>query len=318
MKYKKPSFWIITVSVIALIIFGVCFLTNPLTQDKEDNNVYIDYTSTVQSNVPDEVVNFAKKYIQEYIIYSSKSWKEIGDKNDLPHITDAKIIALTQIDTKTEKTNSGEQLWKLEYRLKVDGNIDSIIIGGMSEKDGWLTEWSSSGQPYLIVHWEDVNGQTKWELVDVVGDEDIINYNTPQMLQKYGDKYTATVREKYISNQNSLDYKKSNIGTVLYDNDKFGGEASGVTTDFTATNGSGNIISIWYDNQESSSVKITLYKYGLFGSKDIVFEFEVAGNDSQRKEYTEYSADSGKYYINVSSSYGGDIMGHLQVNQIYS
>lgn len=202
MKYKKTSFWVIIISVVLLIIIGLCFLTNPSTQDKEDNSVYIDYTQTVQSNVPNEVVDFAKEYIQEYIIHTDKSWKEIGDKNDLPHITDAKIIALTQIDTKAERTNEGEELWKLEYRLKVDGNIASIINGGMSEEDGWITEWSSSGQPYLIVHWENVNGQIKWELVDAVGDEDIINYNTPQMLQKYGDKYTATVREKYISNQN--------------------------------------------------------------------------------------------------------------------
>lgn len=200
MKYKKPSFGIVIFSFIICMVIAVCFLTNPL--NKEDNGIYIDYVPTINSNAPSEVIDFAKGYIKEYIEHTDVSWKEIGDINDLPKITDAKIIGLTQIDTKAERTNQGEELWKIEYRLKVDGNITSIINGGMSEEDGWLTEWSSSGQPYLIVHWENVNGQTKWELVDVVGDEDIINYNTPQMLQKYGDKYTAIVREKYISNQN--------------------------------------------------------------------------------------------------------------------
>lgn len=37
-RYKKPAFWVIMLSVIAVIIVAVCFLTNPKTKEEKDSN----------------------------------------------------------------------------------------------------------------------------------------------------------------------------------------------------------------------------------------------------------------------------------------
>lgn len=115
---------------------------------------------------------------------------------------------------------------------------------------------------------------------------------------------------------NSIDYNSVPPKAVLYDDDRISSTASFDSTDFTTTKGSGNTIKIWYDNKENSSVKITLYKYGLFGTKDDVLVFKVSGNDNKYKEYTANKADSARYYINIEASYGDNITGYLRATQI--
>lgn len=115
---------------------------------------------------------------------------------------------------------------------------------------------------------------------------------------------------------NAIDYNASSPRPVLYDNDNVGGNASYDSTRFTATKGSGDTICVWYDNQNQLSVKITLYKYGWFGHKDTVLEFHVDGESADKGEYKASQADSGRYYINITSSDGGDIDGYLRANQV--
>ena len=55
---------------------------------------------------------------------------------------------------------------------------------------------------------------------------------------------------------------------------------------------------------------------GWFGMKDVVLEFDVAGNDDERKEYIASKAS--RYYVNISANDGDNVTGHLQVNQIYT
>ena len=42
LNYKKPAFWIIIISVVASIVFAVCFLTNPKTTLNEELSVFLD------------------------------------------------------------------------------------------------------------------------------------------------------------------------------------------------------------------------------------------------------------------------------------
>lgn len=115
---------------------------------------------------------------------------------------------------------------------------------------------------------------------------------------------------------NSIDYNAPQPRPVLYDNDRFLGNAEATSTEFTATSGSGNTIRVWFDNHERSSVTVTLYKYGWFGLKDNVLSFTVAGNNVASDTYTATGADSGKYFIKVAASDGGDITGYLRANQL--
>ena len=115
-----------------------------------------------------------------------------------------------------------------------------------------------------------------------------------------------------IINYNSIESK-----SVLYNNNRVSSQASFVSTDFTASKGLGKTIGVYYKNQQNSSVKVTLYKYGWFGSKDNVLVFRVSKNDNKYKEYTSNGADNARYYIHIEASYGDDIAGYLRVNQIY-
>lgn len=115
---------------------------------------------------------------------------------------------------------------------------------------------------------------------------------------------------------NAIDYNAIQPRAVLYDNDRVSGNASFDSTDFTASKGSGKTIRVWYDNKERSSVTVTLYKYGWFGTKEDVLVFDVSGNSGHYEEYTASGADSGKYYINIESALGDDITGYLRANQV--
>lgn len=103
---------------------------------------------------------------------------------------------------------------------------------------------------------------------------------------------------------------------VLYDN-RFLGNASYDTTDFTASKGAGHTIEIGYDNKESSNVKVTLYRYGMFGDKDNVVVFDVLGESQGLGKYKAIKADNSRYYVNIQAENGDNITGYLTVKQIY-
>ncbi len=77
-----------------------------------------------------------------------------------------------------------------------------VVVGGMKmeEMDGkqWITEWNSPGQPYLLLV-RDVDGQeTLWQRICVTNTDRITQeYGTPEMLERYGDKFTAAAVELY-------------------------------------------------------------------------------------------------------------------------
>ena len=64
--------------------------------------------------------------------------------------------------------------------------------------DGWISEWGSTGQPYMLFHYEDQDAATAWQEVCVTN-TDVIeqDYGTPEMLERYGNAYTAAAVELY-------------------------------------------------------------------------------------------------------------------------
>ena len=74
-----------------------------------------------------------------------------------------------------------------------------VLTGGMRREDGALTEWGSTGQSYLLLHWQDrPDGTTDWTRVCVT-DTDAIetDYGTPELLAQYGSAYTAAALGLY-------------------------------------------------------------------------------------------------------------------------
>ena len=54
MNYKKPTFWILVVSILVCIVVGVCFLTNPKEKAVNIFEQYIDLTSLDWAYTPKE------------------------------------------------------------------------------------------------------------------------------------------------------------------------------------------------------------------------------------------------------------------------
>ena len=55
-NYKKPTFWIIVIAIIASIVVAACFLTNPVnSKDSTDNNTTTDENTTTNNKINNEI-----------------------------------------------------------------------------------------------------------------------------------------------------------------------------------------------------------------------------------------------------------------------
>ncbi len=109
---------------------------------------------------------------------------------------DARITAITRIDTGTVGLWEGYELYRLEWRFLPAADQEIVLAGGMTVEDGYLTEWGSGGQPYILMGWKESNGVQTWERICVTNTDMIeTEYGTPEMLEKYGNAYTAAAME---------------------------------------------------------------------------------------------------------------------------
>ncbi len=109
---------------------------------------------------------------------------------------DARITAITYIDTGTVGLWEGYNLYRLEWRFHPAEGEEILPVGGMTMEDGYLTEWGSAGQPYILIGWKNSNGVDTWERICVTNTDVIeTEYGTPEMIEKYGNAYTAAAVE---------------------------------------------------------------------------------------------------------------------------
>jgi hypothetical protein len=140
-------------------------------------------------DVPQPVRDYAADYVREQVEY----YNSLGY-----NITDAKITAVTLVNTGTASLTKAVEMWRLEYRLLPDDADKVVLAGGMNMEDGWLTEWGSTGQPYLVLACDDAGTERTWRRVCVTN-TDVIEqeYGTPEMLKQYGNEFTAAAMELY-------------------------------------------------------------------------------------------------------------------------
>lgn len=134
LNYKKPKFWVIAIAIVIIIILAMGLITNPPDDGNLSNN----------STVEDYAWQYIDSVIESYNNAKFGSFKTI----------DKKISKLEQLSTFDNILPNTVELWRLEYRLKPE-NIDEVMIaGGMDVDDGWITEDSSMGKPYLVFTYE--------------------------------------------------------------------------------------------------------------------------------------------------------------------
>ena len=184
-----------------------------------DTTMPIGISDIDVNTVPGPVIDYARDYVQQQIDYHNELGanppKDMGEYT----ITEAKITKLDQVNTGTAGLNDGVALYLLEYRLLADHPENIVMAGGMSVESGWLTEHSSTGQPYLLLHYDDSGSETAWTPICVTNTDAIeIDYGTPEMLEQYGNAYTAAAMElwrKHTSSTNEGVDIQSVINSIL-------------------------------------------------------------------------------------------------------
>lgn len=140
-------------------------------------------------DVPQPVRDYAADYVREQVEY----YNSLGY-----NITDAKITAVTPVNTGTASLTTAVGMWRLEYRLLPEDAGKVVLAGGMKMEDGWLTEWGSAGQPYLLLACDDSGTERTWHRVCVTNTDVIAqDYGTPEMLKQYGNEFTAAAMELF-------------------------------------------------------------------------------------------------------------------------
>ncbi len=63
-------------------------------------------------------------------------------------LTDLELIPTDSMD----EDGSGVAMYRVEYRLLPEDIGNVVLAGGMKIEDGWITEWGSPGQPYIMYY----------------------------------------------------------------------------------------------------------------------------------------------------------------------
>lgn len=130
-------------------------------------------------SIPQAVREYAMDYVQSDIAY----YNSIDDQS----IADAKITALTMLNTGTASETLDIQMWLLEYRLLPQDADKVILAGGMSMEDGWRTEQGSTGQPLLVLVYD--YAADTWQRVGIA--------RTFGVMEDYQGDYTAATMAMY-------------------------------------------------------------------------------------------------------------------------
>jgi hypothetical protein len=234
---KKPRtavYTLVAVMLIAVIAVGCTFTgakdvegdTLPLTdvknqagenvpfaveKDAETENIPLSGEEVagisigveVEENVPQAVLDYAVDYVAQQVDFYNEIGKELSGNRKYT-ITDAKITGLTSMNTGTASNYYWIGMWLLEYRLLPDNPENILLAGGMrmEEKDGknWITEWGSTGQPYLLMLCIETETEI-WHRLCVTNTDTIKHdYGTKEMLESYGNEFTAASMELFRKN----------------------------------------------------------------------------------------------------------------------
>lgn len=143
----------------------------------------------VDDKIPAAVIDYATDYTKIQLTHMDQAGNEV---------TEAEIVGLTQVNTGTAWLDSGINMYLLEYRFLAADPDEVILAGGAKMEGDYITEWGSTGQPYLLLHWEREGDETFWDRICVTDTVTMLEeYSTPEMLEQYGNMYTAAAMELY-------------------------------------------------------------------------------------------------------------------------
>ena len=169
--------------------------------------------------IPDAVKEYAKAYVRKKIADLDKLGANVADESGGYKIADARITGIESMGTGTAALNEGVNMYRLEYRLLPDHPENVMPLSSIRTDNEWITEDNGAGQPYLLLYYREIGGETTWRGIGVIYEETVEKeYGTPDMLERYGNAYTAAAAEA------GSQYLYSHTGEEI--SNLFGGENS--------------------------------------------------------------------------------------------
>ena len=149
-------------------------------------------------------------------------YEQVSEEYDLGyHVTDVKLTGLTRVDNTTANLQYAISMYRMEWRILVDRPERVVLAGGMRMEDGWITEQGSTGRRYIILARLKDDIDVRWERICPMNDDSIrFDYATPELLERYGDPYTAVCVEKFnewVSDRAALAEFAADIPAFLND-----------------------------------------------------------------------------------------------------
>lgn len=275
----------------------------------------ISVSDEIINNVPAAVLDYAKDYVSQ----ETDSWNygNFEDGIAVQHInkvTEAKITGITQINTGTAALDHSINMYLLEYRLLPEDQDSIVLAGGMRSEmidgRGWLTEWGSTGQPYLLLLAEDDN----WTRICVTNTDSIdFDYGTPEMLERYGDKYTAAAMELYgKSKTENLIYVQS-AGSTIQPVLSFAYSEKWTKNGFLCVDG-GPVLNELTEWSEATYLPALVYSedFTVSYADKVSFRYVIPFDESKNQmdhlyDITELeNLDPGRYFIGIVVNQEGD------------
>lgn len=158
-------------------------------------------------DVPEAVVSLAESSLSQFIA----NWNY--DKTGLyeSHVTEARIIGMTPVQTGVSFGNAGVDVYHMEYRLHVKGDLRHLLpawsdavpslTGGV-----WLTEYRRPS--YYAFYWEEANGETTWQLADqITSDSLFYDYRSQNPEASAEECVQAFAWEAYAQHHNGASVK---------------------------------------------------------------------------------------------------------------
>ena len=149
-------------------------------------SVPVTAAQSVSENVPEAALGYAEDWVHSL----TSALADAGCP-----VTAAEITGLTMMNTGTAGLWDSVNMYELAYAV-TPADPAKVPEGAVFDADGRIVGAESYGAPYLLLYGYDfeddgADGIT-WQRMTVLHAADIErDYNTPDMLEKYGNPYTA-------------------------------------------------------------------------------------------------------------------------------
>ena len=148
-----------------------------------------DVPVTVAPTVPDGIPEAALDYAKDWVKAMTDALAEAGCP-----VTAAEITGMTMMNTGTAGLWDSVNMYELAYAL-TPADPAKVPESSVLDEAGRITG-NPKGAPYLLLYFYDFEDDgadgIAWQRMTVLHAADIEqDYNTPEMLEKYGSPYTA-------------------------------------------------------------------------------------------------------------------------------